>query len=117
MQDVSLTSGVGNVPKRHAVLCGTQVPRFPKAKNRGGTKSTPRRYCPIFHFRHGHGRKWLTPYAPMKRNYGAGMMVLNIGRFASSGVGDVPELPMGFCGSGGPKCPTDYANIASLAAI
>jgi hypothetical protein len=34
MYGVSPTSGLGNVPKRHAVLCGWHVPRFPKEKAR-----------------------------------------------------------------------------------
>jgi hypothetical protein len=48
-----------------------------------------------FPFRHygQYGRKWVTPHvtAPMKRNSGAAMTVLNVGHFAGSGVGNVPE--------------------------
>jgi hypothetical protein len=32
----------------------------------------------------------------MNRNCGAGMLVLNVGRFADSGMGNVPKLPMAF---------------------
>src|SRR5262249_306303 len=63
------------------------------------------------------------PLGPVFNSYSVAVCVRNY-RAQNDAVqsmgfpaGNAPKPPKGHCGRDGPKCPTDYANIASLAAI
>ena len=94
-----------------------RVPRFPKEKapainkqagQGGGQCYVVERLARLSALLHIAGASAIT--APK-------MTALNVGWLAGLGVGSVPKRHAVLCGMRVPKRPTDYANIASLAAI
>src|SRR5262245_38692175 len=85
-----------HVPKHPMDFCGSRVPKRLIAK--AGAKMDKPSGAVIRLHHIPLGLVFVLRIAVHKRNYGAETMLLNVGRFAGSGVGSAPKRPTGFCG-------------------